>query len=523
MRISAPASTALAALAPLGALALGLVLLAAPAAQAREELGASGTRLSIAGGAPRFYMTYGHAEDPELFAPITRELARLQLVFRREGNAYGVYFRGQKVGEPWPVLTSRDGAPETGDEPFVLYLGGSVYVPVRKIAELFPIDVKWSKRDNLLTLVADPGRAVAAAPRRPGAAPPAAAGASAILSRVELAEEGGEVKVRVRGSERVMPTTLTLKSPPRIVLDFPGARWAEGLTLPPGAGDVRLVRMGYFTSPTNPDVVAARLVLELSTPVARLTGLDLDDAETLASVGRSNRSPVVRAGTTQISGALARRAGAGPRRMSSRGGLDLPEVPGAPSRLPPVPSVRAGATLAGRVICLDAGHGGHSSGARGLNNLEKDLCLRMALELKRELEARGARVVMTRDTDVFVGLDERCQIANSTGSEIFISIHLNSTPTRNSASGTETYWHTAQSFPLAQALHQRMLSVVGKPDRGIRNRGFYVVRNTTMPSVLLEVAFINNEQDELLLATPELHANLAVALAEGVVDYFEQR
>jgi N-acetylmuramoyl-L-alanine amidase len=182
--------------------------------------------------------------------------------------------------------------------------------------------------------------------------------------------------------------------------------------------------------------------------------------------------------------------------------------------------VKPAVSLIGKTICIDAGHGGHSAGAKGTENLEKDLCLKMCLSLQRELEQRGARVIMTRDSDVFVSLEGRCVIANSANADLFISIHLNSTPTRNSASGTETYWHTPQSQRLARAVHRRVVGAFGGLDRGIRNRAFYVIRNTTMPSVLLEIGFINHKTDEALLEQSLFHNRLGESLTHGVLDYF---
>jgi N-acetylmuramoyl-L-alanine amidase len=516
------------------ALALaGIVTLGLPGvAQAGEELGASGTRLAIGGGAPRFYMTYGHADDAELFAPIIPELARLQITFRREGEAYAVFYKGERQGDPWPILRTREGAPETGDEPFVLLLGGSVFVPVRKVAELFPVDVRWTKGENLMVLSPDLQRPTRAAigPSKGGPKLPAAAPAGgATITAVEVKQEGGELKVLVQTSDRIAPTTLHLKNPPRIVLDFPGARWADGLVMPEGAGDVRLLRTGYFQPPANPDAVAARLVLELNSPLTKVVELEMAEAYVTASIGRGGSRVARNSGglsqQQRVQKAIRRRASGSLPRLPDRsggaldGGLTLEE----PNRIPRVLGPRVGNSLAGRTICVDAGHGGHSTGATGLQYKEKDLCLRISLELQRELEARGARVVMTRSDDTFVSLEGRCQIASGANADAFISIHLNSTPTRNSASGTETYWHTAPSFALAQALHTRMVGTVGKLDRGVRNRRFYVCRANSMPAVLLEVAFINNENDEQLLASQELHQNLAVSLAEGVIDFFSQR
>lgn len=507
------------------ALALVLALGLSSAAHAAEELGASGTRLAIGGGAPRFYMTYGHAEAPELFAPVIPELARLDILFKREGEGYAVYYKGQRQGEPWPIIRSREGAPENGDEPFVLLLGGSVFVPVRKVAELFPVEVRWVKGENLMTLSPDlkhPTRNVAARPPsgpRPAAPVRTAPVGGNVITAVELQQAGGGLKLTVRTGDRIAPNTLYVKNPARIVLDFPGARWAEGLVLPEGMGDIRRLRNGYFQPPANPDATSARLVLELNSPQTKIVDLLVGDTEVVTSVG----GPGVRQTASRVQQAIRRRAAA-PARMASRSGNALDEgFTPEEVRVPRSVTPRVGNTLNGRVICVDAGHGGHSTGAVGLENQEKDLCLKMCLELRQELEARGARVIMTRTDDTFVSLEGRCQIANGANADAFISIHLNSTPTRNSASGTESYWCTPQSFGLAQALHARMLTSVGKQDRGVRNRRLYVCRNTNMPSVLLEIAFINNENDERLLASPQLHQNLAVSLAEGVVDFFTQR
>ncbi|HEU4752471.1 MAG TPA: hypothetical protein VFU47_05125, partial [Armatimonadota bacterium] len=93
------------------AAAVSLLAVCAPAAHA--QVGATGTRVSIAGSTPRFYMTYGHAEDPELYAPIIPALQRLRITFQQQGDDYVVYYRGTKV-DTWPVVTSRELIPESG-------------------------------------------------------------------------------------------------------------------------------------------------------------------------------------------------------------------------------------------------------------------------------------------------------------------------------------------------------------------------------------------------------------------------
>lgn len=141
------------------------ILVSLGALPARAELGATGTRLSIASGTPRFYMTYGHMDEGEVFAPIVLELKRFQVTFAVEGDTCAVLHKGVKVAT-WRVIRSREDIPESPDQPLVLQLGGSMFVPVKQLSKLLPIDIDWDKRNNLLSLVAGKAksRQVAAKP-----------------------------------------------------------------------------------------------------------------------------------------------------------------------------------------------------------------------------------------------------------------------------------------------------------------------------------------------------------------------
>src|SRR6266700_3653067 len=100
-------------------------------------------------------------------------------------------------------------------------------------------------------------------------------------------------------------------------------------------------------------------------------------------------------------------------------------------------------------------------------------------------------VVMTRDSDVFIPLGTRVAIANSYRDAIFVCIHFNATP-RSSASGIETYFYSSQSLPLASAIHYYVAGGAPSANRGVRRRGFFVLRRTTIPSVLVECGFLTN-------------------------------
>jgi N-acetylmuramoyl-L-alanine amidase len=504
----------------LAALLAVLGLLSVPARPARAEVPASGTRVAIGEGAPRFYMTYGHVEESELYAPISAPLQRLGVVLRRRGEDYEVLLDGRRRAT-WPIVTRRQAVPETGEHPCVLVMGGNVFVPVRAVSRLLRGRVGWSEAENLVTL--QPPRPSASEPARPPSSAPEAA--PALLSAVEVTAAGRGVRVRVHASRTVEPSWVALQhlNPPRIALDFRNARWADSIRLPGGVGAVSGVRTG------SPEPGTARLVLELRSATVRLTALEVRGDGVVASVGSG--PSIARAQVdSEVARALERRR-RGWSLRASRGGLRLDE-PRSERLLPPLDlepaPVRPGrfraqpaATLAGRTICLDPGHGGHDPGSLGRQSRESVLCLKMALELKRELAELGATVVMTRTREVGMEEAERLARANASGADCLISLHCNSMPRPNMASGTETYYYTAQSARLAAALHPRVVGVVSGRDGGIRNyRRLYMVRRTVMPSVLLEIAFIDHRQDEALLRGPSFASELARSLAQGLLDYF---
>jgi len=112
------------------------------------------------------------------------------------------------------------------------------------------------------------------------------------------------------------------------------------------------------------------------------------------------------------------------------------------------------------------------------------------------LRANGTRVVLTRDGDYFVGLRQRCDIANAQGNAIFVSVHFNGAP-RTAADGVETYYYTSQSASLAAAVHRRLLAATGLEDRHVRRRGFFVIRRTNVPAILVEPGFLSNAADAI--------------------------
>lgn len=219
-----------------------------------------------------------------------------------------------------------------------------------------------------------------------------------------------------------------------------------------------------------------------------------------------------------------------------------------------------------RVVCLDPGHGGPEIGAEGKGGLvEKDVSLSLARRLRTLLQDRlGLRVVLTRDGDRDLALDDRAAFANNNKADVFISIHADASPSRDargssvyflSYSGSESHpgqvsiarnpgsaaqssggdgeldfilWdmaqasHLSQSSRLAEIFQEELLAATGateKINRGIKQNTFRVLKGATMPAVLVEVGFISNPREEDLLGTPTYQDSLAEALYRGVLRY----
>ena len=169
-----------------------------------------------------------------------------------------------------------------------------------------------------------------------------------------------------------------------------------------------------------------------------------------------------------------------------------------------------------RTIVIDAGHGGHDrGGVPGQRISEKDKCLDVAQRLRRILQAQGYRTIMTRDSDVFIPLPTRVAIANSQRGATFVSIHFNCA-SRVGANGIETYYYRSDSSGLAASIHRNVVSISPSENRGIRRRGFYVLRRTAIPSVLVECGFLTNPVEGRLALSGDYRQRLAEQIARGI-------
>src|SRR5437870_4056402 len=198
-----------------------------------------------------------------------------------------------------------------------------------------------------------------------------------------------------------------------------------------------------------------------------------------------------------------------------------------------------------RTVVLDPGHGGFDKGAISGYGYEKDYALDLARQLRPLLQAKGFRVIMTRESDVFVPLEVRAQIANATHDSIFVSLHFNATDRDPIATGFEIYSLTPRGAPsthedwltqtsiniqngteadsasveLSSCIYHSLIGHIGEFDRGIKRARFAVLRLTKVPAVLVEGGFLTERGESRLIAKPEWRKRLADAICTGIDNF----
>ncbi|CAN7515619.1 N-acetylmuramoyl-L-alanine amidase [Paenibacillus sp. LjRoot153] len=177
--------------------------------------------------------------------------------------------------------------------------------------------------------------------------------------------------------------------------------------------------------------------------------------------------------------------------------------------------------LEGKTIVIDAGHGGKDVGATGQTGIhEKELTLQTALNIKQELaEKTGANIVLTREQDEFLTLAERVEIAEKNAADLFISIHFDAF-TSNDVAGITTYYNKPADRQLASLIHEEIFEQnIDTRDRGVAQGDYRVLRDNQSPSLLLELGYISNREDEQRIQTQDFQNKAAAAITEGIISY----
>ncbi|MFC7060739.1 N-acetylmuramoyl-L-alanine amidase [Halobacillus seohaensis] len=186
------------------------------------------------------------------------------------------------------------------------------------------------------------------------------------------------------------------------------------------------------------------------------------------------------------------------------------------------PTPVSSGSFKGKTIVVDAGHGGFDPGAIGRSGTyEKTLTLQTAQKLKSTLEKNGANVVMTRSNDSYLSLSARTSLSNSSKGDVFISLHYNSSPPSIKASGMNTYFHSSNTRSLASNIQSAATQATGQRDRGIKKGNFHVIRNNNKPSVLIELGFISNLNEEKIVKEASYQKKVSHGITNGLVQYFK--
>lgn len=193
-----------------------------------------------------------------------------------------------------------------------------------------------------------------------------------------------------------------------------------------------------------------------------------------------------------------------------------------------------------QVWVIDAGHGGRDVGCEGTHNKEKYITLSVAKRVAELVRANipGVKVVMTRNNDTFVSLEQRANIANNADADLFLSIHVNAAPESNNVRGTETYYgpigatsiadveaarkkHIQKSELLAWEM-QKYYGLAGRPiSRGVKRERYYVILYTKMPSALTEIGFISTASEQEYMSSAKGQEEIAQSIYRGLKEYNE--
>ncbi len=190
---------------------------------------------------------------------------------------------------------------------------------------------------------------------------------------------------------------------------------------------------------------------------------------------------------------------------------------------------QSGNPLKGRIIIIDPGHSGKDPGNTVGSLFEKDVVFKVSKLVEQKLAAAGANVLMTRTEDVYPTLQDRVDFTNASYGEIFVSIHANSVKNNTTANGTETFYAITtgdlhkESIDLATFVNNQIVSDLHMRNRGVKNKQFYVIRNTIIPAILVELGFLTNSEDRAKLSDDQFIALFAESIYKGILEYYSKK
>ena len=211
------------------------------------------------------------------------------------------------------------------------------------------------------------------------------------------------------------------------------------------------------------------------------------------------------------------------------GGKSDSSTPGKVNPLPEPGASQNPGSLRGKTIVVDPGHGGSNPGAVGNDAREADNNLAVGIKVRDKLVQAGAKVVMTRSTDTTVAaegrslgeeLQARLDMAQANNADLFVSVHSNSNPD-SSIAGAMTFYPSGKTSDLALTVQNSIIKRTGAVDKGTSPATFYVLRNASMPSVLVEMGFVTNAAEAVRLQEDSYRNQMAQGIVEGLAAYFK--
>ncbi len=363
---------------------------------------------------------------------------------------------------------------------------GTTLVPIRLVSEQMGIDVHWNNSDKIVTLTTPD--ASTGGGTNSGSGNGTAENGLALVNGISFSES----RLLVTLDKGVTPKVSKMDSPDRIVVDLPKTDFSPAFAAQ--GPDASVGQIASLDVPNNDNVSQVRYSQFSTDPSSVRIVIDLKNKQDYE---------VFTEGSLLIVDLVA-----------DNGTSTEPDSTTGPTQ----PGTGVGDS-GKKVVVIDAGHGDQDPGAIGSQTSEKKLNLGLALKVEALLKNDpNIDVVLTRSDDTFLQLKERVKIAEKLGADVFVSIHANSSGS-SAASGTETYYQRASSKKLAQTIHKYFVAATGFKDRGVQYGNFHVIRETTMPAVLLEVGFISNRTEESKMMDSAKQDEIAASIVKGIKEY----
>ena len=354
------------------------------------------------------------------------------------------------------------------------------------------------------------------------------------ILKVETQIMGSYNEVSVIASENIKPEIILLDSPNRIALAFHNARIKAPITIPGPSSLISMIQAAQFDEDTVYVIVEPsealtydytsligknKFILEFSkakpgsskivepSAPSEVCPVTTPEAEAPEVIEEAPPTPEV---VEQPAPRPAKPEKIAPKAARpEKAALEFKKIKLAKGPLP----------LKGKTVIVDAGHGGKDPGYIGTTGIfEKGLTLKISLRLKQRLEEAGAKVLMTRNRDVFIRNSEKVRFANCSKADMYVAVHVNAF-TKPKIRGCETFYCTPISRKFAQTMQKYLYRTIKTKNKGVQKVKYYVVHYTKMPSVLVETAYLTNPKEEKLLISPDFQDQLAQGMCKGIIEY----